>query len=503
MRFCLAVVLASPLVLVTSYVAALILDADPSAPPPRTACEKLNASYNDLEWIAEMAHLTCEKEDAPAPPTRTIEEVLRSKSQGAGGLLAGVLDAPANCLEQVRQDFGRHTAEYNRGGVYRCFWVDPDCRQKCIGMCSTKPTSDDEGPTVRTAGKPKLASALMDPAFERFVWLAVKDANMPGLYEEFLKVAPPNSPRRSHAQQRVRAHNSLKRQCKAEEMNQAFATAREDGSAEAYQGFLEQYPQSPSAGFARNRLRALAASAYREARKTDTLDAYQGFLGMFPNSSQAKAARARLELPQFVYEREWRTEYIAAATKDASQAYQAFLAKYPNVRDAADARIRLQAALIREPLEAVVGGGRVLCTRLLLRGAFTGEVDGNAWDVTDGQKADQSGCRSILLMTVNTVRPTDVSPVPSGLVRLPTSIEGTISRLEVSNGERSVLRVPAVLGKRTRHSVSIGFSNRGPSRLNVSLDPEMSAILDEQAKLVFLALRHQPPPPALPSNPIH
>ena len=137
----------------------------------------------------------------------------------------------------------------------------------------------------------------------------------------------------------------------------AWSQAAVADTQEAYQAFLATHPEADRAADARQRIAELerAAAVQREqvawdqAQAADTTDAYEGFLEAFPQSAEAPAARERIDVLRIraAEERAW----AEARNEDTLPAYQAFLADHPEAHQAADARQRIaeleQAAAVQ------------------------------------------------------------------------------------------------------------------------------------------------------------
>jgi len=77
---------------------------------------------------------------------------------------------------------------------------------------------------------------------------------------------------------------------------QDWRSAEAAGTAEAYQRFIEQHPDSELAGKARERVGEFAENRdWEQANKQATADAYRGFLAAHPNGRWAQEARIRIE----------------------------------------------------------------------------------------------------------------------------------------------------------------------------------------------------------------
>jgi len=74
---------------------------------------------------------------------------------------------------------------------------------------------------------------------------------------------------------------------------------------------------------------------WRSAQAADTAESYEQFIAEHPDSALVATARERLA--QLAEERDWRI----AAEADSREAYQQFLAQYPSGKWAREARIRI------------------------------------------------------------------------------------------------------------------------------------------------------------------
>jgi hypothetical protein len=76
------------------------------------------------------------------------------------------------------------------------------------------------------------------------------------------------------------------------------------------------------------------AADWKSATLANTVEAYQGFLQQYPNSSEATLAQARVK--QLTEQRDWQI----AASVNTRDAYQQFMAQHPNSQWAQEAKIR-------------------------------------------------------------------------------------------------------------------------------------------------------------------
>lgn len=78
------------------------------------------------------------------------------------------------------------------------------------------------------------------------------------------------------------------------------------------------------------------ASDWRSAQGTDTIEAYERFIEQYPQSEFAAQARERTR--QLAEERDWQV----ATGADTAEAYQQFLSQYPEGKWAQEARVRIE-----------------------------------------------------------------------------------------------------------------------------------------------------------------
>jgi hypothetical protein len=147
----------------------------------------------------------------------------------------------------------------------------------------------------------------------------------------------------------------------AEGRESAWALAKRAGSREAWQRFIEMYPDGDRAAKA---LQALAsidaaealqradAAAWAEAEKIGTTAALRWYLSIYASGDHAADAKRRLTLLEDEEEDRRAQDDVAWSTavlENSSVSYAAYLAAHPNGRHAADARVRID---VLERLEA-------------------------------------------------------------------------------------------------------------------------------------------------------
>jgi hypothetical protein len=104
-------------------------------------------------------------------------------------------------------------------------------------------------------------------------------------YQSFIDQYPDN-PLAEQARQRIREIQE----------SRAWQQAQDSGTIEAYQRFLQQYPQSPHEKEANDALRSLQADAsWMQLRGSQDIGALQNFINRFPDSSHVQQAQNRLE----------------------------------------------------------------------------------------------------------------------------------------------------------------------------------------------------------------
>ena len=95
-----------------------------------------------------------------------------------------------------------------------------------------------------------------------------------------------------------------------------YEEAKEQNTVQAYQAFLDQFPESEYVGPAR---RSLHQRAFEQAESVSTISGYQKFLLEFPESPQVEEARQQLAA----------LEFEKAKKLNTLDAYRYYLAQYP------------------------------------------------------------------------------------------------------------------------------------------------------------------------------
>ena len=109
--------------------------------------------------------------------------------------------------------------------------------------------------------------------------------------------------------------------------------ARMKRSAEAYEQFLENYPEGEFAADAREALETLR---FKQAQKENTLDAFTGFLELHPDGQHAEEATRTVEM----------MHWVQAQRQNTQGSYERYLEKYPEGRFADDAGERIAPFLL-------------------------------------------------------------------------------------------------------------------------------------------------------------
>jgi hypothetical protein len=141
----------------------------------------------------------------------------------------------------------------------------------------------------------------------------------------------------------------------------AWAVAKRAGSREAWQRFIEMYPDGDRAAKALQALASIDAAealqraddaAWAEAEKIGTTAALRWYLSIYASGDHAADAKRRLTLLEDEEEDRRAQDDVAWSTavlENSSVSYAAYLAAHPNGRHAADARVRID---VLERLEA-------------------------------------------------------------------------------------------------------------------------------------------------------
>ena len=103
----------------------------------------------------------------------------------------------------------------------------------------------------------------------------------------------------------------------------AWQEARQGDTAGAYRQFLEDYPDSPQADEAEQRILELRrAERWQQASATNSIEAYRQFLAEFDEGEEAEQARSRLA--ELERDREW----AALRNSDDIEAVRAFAERH-------------------------------------------------------------------------------------------------------------------------------------------------------------------------------
>jgi outer membrane protein assembly factor BamD (BamD/ComL family) len=119
--------------------------------------------------------------------------------------------------------------------------------------------------------------------------------------------------------------------------------AQQQNTVQAYQQYIQQYPQSDHVAAARQQIAHIqqqkemqqARADWQRAQQANTPQAYQQFLQQHPDSQFA--ANAKQQVQQMQAAQDW----MRVQQSNNPQALQAFIAQYPNSPQAAQARQEL------------------------------------------------------------------------------------------------------------------------------------------------------------------
>jgi hypothetical protein len=151
----------------------------------------------------------------------------------------------------------------------------------------------------------------------------------------------------------------------------------------AYQGFLDQHPNTTQAVAARTRIHALQdEQAWTEARQANTVQVFQNYTEEHPAGIHVAAARDRIAASERL------TAWTAASSANTEEALRGFLQKYPQGPQASQAKAKLaQISGYRVRLASFKSETRAERTRERLQGKYgdvlgsVSVVPGASWDV--------------------------------------------------------------------------------------------------------------------------
>ena len=112
-----------------------------------------------------------------------------------------------------------------------------------------------------------------------------------------------------------------------------FAKAEKENSIQAYETFLQKYPQGEHKAKARRHIHELA---FQFATQRDSLHVYKEFLKKYPESEFLTKANERIE----------DLTYQMAKQKDELQSYQDFLKEYPISKYLSEAKQRIDQLIL-------------------------------------------------------------------------------------------------------------------------------------------------------------
>jgi len=122
--------------------------------------------------------------------------------------------------------------------------------------------------------------------------------------------------------------------------------AQQEDTIAAYEAFVDNYPESPEADQARNRIETLRTEqAWTDARQRNTAEAYRGFIEAHPDAAAADEARDRLDTLERA------DAWQALADSDDIAGLRAFATEYPDSREAELARARISELEARAEAE--------------------------------------------------------------------------------------------------------------------------------------------------------
>ncbi len=193
---------------------------------------------------------------------------------------------------------------------------------------------------------------------KRYAWEQATAKNSIDAYQRFVD-AYPQSPHSKDAFTRIielrkeRENQNLELVKREKE---ALLAARDEDTMEGWTRFLTDFPDSPSASYAQGRIQQLEkeSKAFSEARSGNTLESYEAFLARFPKSPQAGEAHVRLaELRRQAEEARIasleteKNAFLRASQERSVAVCEAFLNDYPESDYAPMIR-----SLLREAREA-------------------------------------------------------------------------------------------------------------------------------------------------------
>ena len=127
----------------------------------------------------------------------------------------------------------------------------------------------------------------------------------------------------------------------AKSEDEAWKLAEEKRSAQAWEQFLENYPDSPRVREAQAHLEEvekLEEQEWEKASAADSIEAWNAYLNVYGESARASRARRRLDRLSEDAERE---AYEAASADKSAEAWERFLSAHPRSRRASEVREEL------------------------------------------------------------------------------------------------------------------------------------------------------------------
>lgn len=122
-------------------------------------------------------------------------------------------------------------------------------------------------------------------------WAQTQQKDTIQAYQQFIQQYP-QSEHVSAAKQQIA---EIKHQQKMQKIRAAWQRVQKQDTEEAYQRFLSNYPNSKYAAEARNQLKQINRhQAWLDARRVGTIESLQLFISKYPQSPQAQRARRKI-----------------------------------------------------------------------------------------------------------------------------------------------------------------------------------------------------------------
>jgi outer membrane protein assembly factor BamD (BamD/ComL family) len=183
-----------------------------------------------------------------------------------------------------------------------------------------------------------MVSLLMGCATAKHDYLQAKRKNTIEAYEAFLQKYP-------DAKQAALA----KAQLVQLETERDWQLAESTHDAARYQEYISKHPESRNSGLAEKRIKELQSeAAWRKAEQQDAIGAYQNYLSTYPKSPNAKAATERIEA--LTAKQDW----VSVKARNSIEAYQGYLKKHPTSEHILEAGRRLKLLLAERDWRAAM-----------------------------------------------------------------------------------------------------------------------------------------------------